>query len=105
VFWKLHDFLFSRQATLTDATLNASISEFATKSAEFRLDQYQRCMADHSAERALARDETLADTYHVDATPTVFINGVRKVGFGSLEQLRAAIRSAMTEHQKGRAGE
>jgi len=59
----LHDFLFSRQATLTDATLNASISEFATKNAELRLDQYRRCMEDHTAERVLVPDEALADSY------------------------------------------
>jgi predicted DsbA family dithiol-disulfide isomerase len=58
------------------------------------LDAWTACLASRSAEDVLLRDEKLADSYHVDAAPTMFINGVRKVGFNSPEALWSAIRAA-----------
>ena len=101
-FWPLHDFLFSSQSSLTATTLDTAVGQFMEQNARFRLDDYHRCMEEHTAEPVLQRDEALAETYHVDATPTIFINGVRKMGFGSPEQLRVAINSAIATAQKGR---
>ena len=49
-------------------------------------DDYRSCVTGSAAEQTLLRDEALAVAYHVDATPTMFINGVRKVGLGSPEE-------------------
>ena len=49
-------------------------------------------------------DEKLATTYRVDSTPTLFVNGVRGVGLGSLSDMRIAIRAAMAAQKKGESG-
>jgi protein-disulfide isomerase len=104
-FWPLHDFLFASQNNLTAATLDAAVGRFMERDVQFSADEYRGCMEQHKAEVILQRDEALAESYHVEATPTIFINGVRKMGFGSPDQLRAAIRSAITAAQGRSNGE
>jgi protein-disulfide isomerase len=101
-FWNLHDFLFARQGSLTDETLISSVNEFLTQNTRINLGQFQDCLRLHQADAELLRDEALADRYHVNATPTLFINGVRRDGVGSPEDLLAAIRFAI-EHSRDSA--
>ena len=58
-------------------------------------------MGSRSAVDVLLRDEKLAEWYHVDAAPTIFTNGTRKVGFNSPEALWSAIRAAAFDAKSG----
>jgi protein-disulfide isomerase len=104
-FWELHDRLFSNQSVITPQTLHDTIAGFMEQAAGLRVDEYRRCLADSRAEGVLVRDEALAATYRVDATPTMFINGVRKVGFASPDEVLSALKSAvlMADRNRGRA--
>ena len=93
-FWALHDFLSASQSSISADTLEARVAELAKGSGRIDIRQLQDCLSQHKADDALARDEELAEKYHVDATPTVFVNGVRKVGFRTSDELLGAIRSA-----------
>lgn len=99
-FWKLHDFLFSQQSSLTDETLSSSINDFMAQSPQFSVKQFQPCLNQRRAELDLQRDEVLADAYHVSAVPTIFINGVRKEGVSSPEGFQAAIRFAIVRSRR-----
>jgi protein-disulfide isomerase len=39
----------------------------------------------------IEKDESLAEQYQIEATPTVFINGARKAGFRTAEELSTAV--------------
>jgi len=93
-FWSLYDWFAANQSTLTAENLEAKVGAFASQGGRIKADDLHACLAEHSAEKVLERDELLAEKYHVEATPTVFINGIRRGGFGSLEELESAIRLA-----------
>jgi protein-disulfide isomerase len=103
-FWSLHDFFSANQGTITAETLNARVAAFASQSGRVNFPKLQDCLAQHTAEKVLIRDEALAERYHINATPTVFVNGIRKPGFGSPEELTSAIRSAASSVRSPQAG-
>jgi len=93
-FWQVERFLFANQGTITPANLEDKIAAFAEGFERLDLGRMERCLAEGTAESILLRDEKLADLYHVNAVPTIFINGARSAGFGSAEELQAALRAA-----------
>jgi protein-disulfide isomerase len=85
----------ANQATLTENALEQRISTFFSGEGTLDGNKFATCLANHASDPILLRDEQLTDTYHVTATPTVFINGVRKMGFGSFAEFDLVIRSAL----------
>ena len=96
-FWRLHDFFFSNQSAITAGNLEEKIGEFAKQFKGIDSDRVRACVAEEDTETTLRRDEKLAVAYHIDAIPTVFINGVRSVGTHSTEELTALFRAAAGE--------
>lgn len=92
-FWKAEEFFFSRQETINPQNMESAISAFAENTPGLDDTQMRSCLAGGTAAAVLARDEKLAETYHINATPTIFINGVRKVGVSTVDQLQGALRS------------
>jgi protein-disulfide isomerase len=95
VFWALHDFLVAKQSDITPTTLTSTVELFARHQAGIDSQRLLGCTTERDVEEALLRDERLAQVYHVDRTPTVFVNGVRSAGFRSAAELRSAIHSAL----------
>lgn len=93
-FWALEKFLFTNQDSVSAEDIDTKVKQFAEESHSFDAAKLSTCLQTRAAEAILARDESLADEYHVDATPTFFIDGVRQVGFRDLDGLRQAIRRA-----------
>jgi protein-disulfide isomerase len=93
-FWALDRFFFANQEAITAETLGTRIREFSLNDARLDIARLDGCLAAKSAEETLLRDEKLAQAYYVDVAPTMFINGVRKVGFYSPEDLWSALRLA-----------
>ena len=102
-FWGLEEFLFANQNAITAANLEDQISEFAKESGRLDFDRMSRCLAEGKAGEALLRDERLAELYHVDAVPTIFVNGARKSGFRSVEELQAALSAGTADYSAERA--
>ena len=94
-FWAIERFLFSNQNTITAETLETRIREFASNDPRLDVAMLDGCLAAKNAEEVLFRDEKLAQQYHVDAAPTIFINGVRRVGMNSPEELWSILRMAV----------
>lgn len=93
-FWLLHDFFFSNQSAFTPGNLGEKVAAFASAHGEIDLDRIRACVGEADAGRTLLRDEQLAQAYHIEGVPTVFINGVRTVGVHSAEELVALLRAA-----------
>ncbi|MGO4881070.1 MAG: DsbA family protein [Bryobacteraceae bacterium] len=96
-FWAVEGFLFDRQDSIKPETLEAAIRDFASGETRLSVGRWEACLAANDAEEVLLRDERLADMYHIDAVPTVFVNGVRRAGFGTEEALWSALRVAVFE--------
>jgi protein-disulfide isomerase len=80
-FWKYHDWIYDHQAEITQDNLKAQVMDFAGKGApDVDAVQLGRCIDSKATEAEV--DATLAEGHalHVDATPTVFINGRRLIG-------------------------
>ncbi len=78
-FWEAHDWLFSRQAEISDAPTPA---ELAALSREAGLDSQKMnaCLNGPAAERAVKADYFDALRFGVRGTPTFFINGQKIEG-------------------------
>jgi len=77
--------------------LDERLAAFASQTGRVDLFRLHGGLAAHEAEQLLTRDERLAEKYHVDATPTMFINGVRQRGFGTAQELVSAVDLAALE--------
>ena len=104
-FWSLEKFLFASQDTITPANLEDRIAAFAKESGDLNFGRMRGCLAEEKAEEILVRDEKMAGLYHIDAVPTVFVNGVRALGFRSVEELQAALNAAAANSPSGPAAE
>jgi protein-disulfide isomerase len=97
-FWDYHDWIFEHQAEITVENLSAKVLEFA-KGKEIDTLQLSRCTETKATEAELAKEIALAESLHVDSTPTLFINGRRRVGSQDWPTLRAIIDFEI-EYQK-----
>lgn len=80
-FWKFHDLLFSKQKSITAESLPATLSGFIASTPELQSDDYSECMASTFPQNRLDQDLAEARSFGIEATPTVFINGRRYIGF------------------------
>ncbi|HKP36315.1 MAG TPA: thioredoxin domain-containing protein [Pyrinomonadaceae bacterium] len=93
-FWQYIDFLFKNQNALDDA----SLKKYATQAG---LDR-QRFDADLDSGRfdaAIRRDIEEGESYGIEGTPTIYINGVVLTTLGA-DSLREAIENATTRAGK-----
>jgi protein-disulfide isomerase len=104
-FWRLEDFLFASQHALTSENLEDQIGAYAKESGVIDVGRMHTCLLEGKAEEILRRDEGLADVYHVDAVPTVFVNGVRAVGYRSVQEFQAALNAAFARASPVKARE
>jgi|HubBroStandDraft_6_1064221.scaffolds.fasta_scaffold245214_2 protein-disulfide isomerase len=79
-FWKYHDWIYDHQAEINPENLKTQVMDFAKTSPDIDGLQLGRCIDTKATEPEV--DASLAEgrALHVDATPTVFLNGRRLVG-------------------------
>jgi protein-disulfide isomerase len=99
-FWDVHDFLFANQQTITSETLDGQVAAFLAKRGDIDRSKLQGCIVDMRAEEVLQRDFDLARHFHIDGTPTIFINGIRASGIGSVDELRSALAQARNSSER-----
>jgi protein-disulfide isomerase len=97
-FWDYHDWIFEHQGEVTAENLTAKVLEFA-KGKEIDALQLSRCIESKATEAEVAKEMELGKALHVDSTPTLFINGRRRVGSQDWPTLRAIIDFEI-EYQK-----
>lgn len=89
-FWKYHDWIYEHQAEITPDNLKTQVLDFAKNNSEIDALQLGRCIDDKSTESEVDASMAEGRALHVDATPTVFLNGRRLVGnypWQNLEQI------------------
>ena len=89
-FWKFHDWIYDHQTDITPDNLKTQVLDFAKTASDLDSLQLGRCIDSKATEAEV--DASLAEgrALHVDATPTLFLNGRRLVGnypWGNLAQI------------------
>ena len=90
-FWRMHDFLVDSQRTMTTDNVDQQINSFVQHDNQLNASEFGACVTSKQAADILQRDEALGDKYNIHATPTIFINGVRKRNFQSAQELQDVI--------------
>lgn len=93
-FWKLYDYFFRNQTTLTKDNLRDK-AVAAARDAGVDATQFEACVDAQAAMPAVKADEAEAEALGVRSTPTFFINGRKLEGALPFETLKAAIDAAL----------
>jgi protein-disulfide isomerase len=89
-FWRLHDFLFENQDAITSGNIDAKLRQYTSNDAAINAAKLDAC-TNQEGKTVIEKDGILAEQYQIEATPTVFINGARKAGFRTAEELSTAV--------------
>ena len=79
-FWKFHDWIYEHQTDITTENLKTQVLDFAKSVEDLDSLQLGRCIDTKATEGEVDASIAEARTLHVDATPTIFLNGRRLVG-------------------------
>jgi protein-disulfide isomerase len=85
-FWEMHDRLFERQASLSDATYAQAAQEIGLDATRFQSDA-----ASQAVLARIAADQTLAGIVGAQGTPTLFLNCRKMVGAQAVEAYQAVV--------------
>jgi protein-disulfide isomerase len=79
-FWKYHDWIYEHQAEITPDNLKTQVLDFAKTAQDLDAMKLGQCVDTKATEAEV--DASLAEgrLLHVDATPTLFVDGRRLVG-------------------------
>jgi len=92
-FWTVHDFLFEHQAQVSRSNLIEEIeNQFHTP--EFDQSAFRQCVESGVAKKLVQEDIDFGLDNKIDATPTVFINGVKVNWAANPDQVRSLVRQA-----------
>lgn len=94
-FWQFQEFLFLKQKETTTDNLQERINEFLQTALGVSTAKYLECMSGPYPETRLNRDVDEATAYHIHSTPTLFINGRRHGGFGSVEEFSGLVDASI----------
>jgi protein-disulfide isomerase len=93
-FWKMHDYLFQNQATLTTENVRTNATAFALESANIDKEGFRGCLNKRLAVGGLESDMDLGKKNGVHVTPTMFINGTKYEGTRDAAALRVILDEA-----------
>jgi protein-disulfide isomerase len=96
-FWMIHDRLFAHQQELTVNNIKSSLISYGKDSTLIDVEKFQACLDNQMSLGLVFRDMDLASVNHVDATPTVFVNGHAMKGVRNADELRGVIDEAAKE--------
>ncbi|MCI0413664.1 DsbA family protein [bacterium] len=94
-FWKLSDYYFTNQKTITKETLGAKLQEFSTQEG-LNHEELKKCMADPVSKQQVTADTTEAGSLGLSSTPSFFVNGRMVVGAIPADQFKQIIDEALT---------
>jgi protein-disulfide isomerase len=99
-FWKVNDYMFANQASLTADNVREKVAAFITANAGVDKVQFDKCMDKKLSAGGVAQDVDLGNKNGVHVTPTLFINGTKYDGAKDLTQLRAIISGIQKTQQQ-----
>ena len=73
-FWKLHDYYFEHQASLTPGNIEMQSLETVSTVPGLNAAAFQRCLASHESDSTVNKDVELGGALEVSGTPTFFVN-------------------------------
>jgi protein-disulfide isomerase len=79
-FWKFHDWVYEHQTDITPENVKDKMLEFAKTDQDIDGLQFGRCMDTKATEAEVDASVAEGHELHVDATPTLFLNGRRLIG-------------------------
>jgi protein-disulfide isomerase len=79
-FWKFHDWIYEHQTEIQPDTLRPQVMDFAKTAPDLDAMQLGSCIDTKATEPEVDASIAEARKLHVDATPTLFLNGRRLVG-------------------------
>jgi protein-disulfide isomerase len=94
-FWKMYDFLFQNQQTISPTNLKET-AENVIKDAGLDVAAFDTCFDNKTALDAVKSDEAEAEALGVSSTPTFFINGQRLEGAVPFETFKAVLDQALS---------
>jgi protein-disulfide isomerase len=101
-FWKMYDFLFQNQATITPANLKEQ-AEGVIRDAGLDVSAFDACYDNRNALDAVKADQQEANALGVRSTPTFFINGRRLEGAVPYENFKTVLDQALNPGGTGAA--
>lgn len=93
-FWRLHDFFYANQSTLTAENLESRVIQGFADNSTIDSSRALNCVHSHQADARITKDMELASQFGVKATPTFFVNGVKGGGLKTIDDLRNLIQLA-----------
>jgi len=79
-FWKFHDWIYEHQTDITPDNLKTQVLDFAKTAQDIDALQLGRCIDTKATEADVDASIAEGHALHVDATPTLFLNGRRLIG-------------------------
>jgi protein-disulfide isomerase len=89
-FWRYHDWMYEHQGEINADNLKVKVLDFVKTAPDLDGMQLGRCIDTKATEAEVDASMEQAKSLHVDATPTIFVNGRRLVGnypWVNLEQI------------------
>jgi protein-disulfide isomerase len=93
-FWKLYDYLFTNQATITKETLAQKVIE-ATKDSKVNQEDLKKCVDSKATMTIVKANMTEAESLGLNSTPSFIINGRPVIGALELAQFKQVIDDAL----------
>lgn len=93
-FWRVHDFLFQNQSSITSDNLRQKVTEVVSGDGAINQADFNSCVDQDLAVGPVQKSYAAGEKYGVRATPTLFINGARFEGVRSAAQLQTLIEAA-----------
>lgn len=100
-FWHLHDFFYANQATLNAENLEGRVMQYVGTQPTIDGPLLLNCAHEHRADARITRDAELASMFRINATPTIFVNGMRMGALESENDLRSIVDRAMKLNSTG----
>jgi protein-disulfide isomerase len=99
-FWPYHDLLYAKQGSENSGTFsNTALKSFAQ---QLGLNQaeFNQCVDSGKYTQAVQDETTAGQSFGVSATPTLFINGQKYEGVGSVLEYTTVIEQALNSQAK-----
>jgi protein-disulfide isomerase len=103
LFWKLYDYFFTHQESISSENLHDKVVEVLKDEAHYDPAQFARCVDTHLTKSIVEADLDLGHRYGVNGTPTLFIDGIRYDGVPNIARLREILTAAEGEQVKSGA--
>jgi protein-disulfide isomerase len=95
-FWKMADYFFMGQSSFTKTNVNDMAIKQASK-LRLSTSKFQQCLSSIEPLNRVRADKEEGNNLGVSSTPTLFVNGRLRRGFGRFEDLQAVIDEKLAE--------